>query len=177
MAIKVQRLISLDLATRIGLAFGNIGREPDYCASLLDSGGDDVGRFVQSFDAFLDRFVFDSRGMPRHCLLIYESPVLPPQTSFKTLRKLYLLPGFLEWRCHARGLPVREATPSQVKKFWTGKGNAKKPEMVATAQRWGYPVREDQQDEADALALWWFAVEQIAPHLVERKRQTLTPPA
>lgn len=45
-----------------------------------------------------------------------------------------------------QGIPVQE-----IKKFWTGKGNANKDAMVAEAVRRGFNPADD--NEADALAL------------------------
>jgi Holliday junction resolvasome RuvABC endonuclease subunit len=39
-----------------------------------------------------------------------------------------------------------------LKKFWTGKGNAKKPDMLRVARERGFEV--DTDNEADALAGW-----------------------
>jgi Holliday junction resolvasome RuvABC endonuclease subunit len=45
-----------------------------------------------------------------------------------------------------QGVPVGE-----IKKFWTGKGNAKKDAMIAEARRRGYDPVDD--NEADAIAI------------------------
>lgn len=53
---------------------------------------------------------------------------------------------------HYEGVPV-----GTIKKHATGAGNAKKPQMIAEAQRLGFdPVDEN---EADALALMVYAIE------------------
>lgn len=49
-----------------------------------------------------------------------------------------------------------------VKKAWTGKGNAKKPEMIATAQAKGFRIADHEDDTADALAILAYGVQQEA---------------
>jgi hypothetical protein len=44
-----------------------------------------------------------------------------------------------------------------IKKFWTGSGRAKKPDMIAEAQKRGYELVDDNQ--ADAVALYVYAQE------------------
>ena len=47
-----------------------------------------------------------------------------------------------------------------VKKAWTGKGNAKKAEMIAAARQRGIKVVDD--NEADAVAILSLALQQEA---------------
>lgn len=47
-----------------------------------------------------------------------------------------------------------------VKKAWTGKGNAKKPEMIAAAQAKGFRVGNSEDNTADALAILAYGVAQ-----------------
>ncbi len=62
------------------------------------------------------------------------------------------LGGVLRVMLFEMGLKVLEVAPSQVKKFATGKGSAKKEEMaVAIYKRWGREFRTN--DEADAFVL------------------------
>jgi Holliday junction resolvasome RuvABC endonuclease subunit len=51
-----------------------------------------------------------------------------------------------------RGVPV-----ATIKKFWCGKGNAKKDDMVAECKARGFDVKDDNQ--ADAIALLHLAME------------------
>lgn len=47
----------------------------------------------------------------------------------------------------------------QVKKHWTGRGNAKKEDMVAEARRRKFKVAADEDNTADALAILHLAIE------------------
>ena len=52
----------------------------------------------------------------------------------------------------ARGIPLKRIPPSTIKKYFTGSGNSKKPQMIAEAIRRGFAVGEDD-NKADAVAL------------------------
>ncbi len=62
------------------------------------------------------------------------------------------LGGVLRWSLYSWHVPYIDVPPSQVKKFATGHGNAKKDEiMLAVYKRWG--VEFHTSDEADAYVL------------------------
>lgn len=162
-----QRILSLDLATRIGYAHGELGRDPAFGSHTLPSTGDDIGAYLDAFDHwlgpgghFLDRF----HGVD---LVVFEAPILPRITSAMTVRKLSALPAFLEWRCRRALVPVRELHLQSIKKFWTGHGRADKARMFEAARdHWGYRGLLDYQtDEVDALGGWWLAHALVAPEL------------
>jgi Holliday junction resolvasome RuvABC endonuclease subunit len=71
--------------------------------------------------------------------------------------------GFLamaQMVCHQHNVRMVGVGVGTVKKAWTGKGNARKPEMIAAAQAKGFRVANDEDDTADALAILSFAVKQ-----------------
>ena len=53
--------------------------------------------------------------------------------------------------CEERKIPYEGVPVGEIKKAWTGKGNADKDMMIAEARKRGYEVVLD--DEADALAI------------------------
>lgn len=62
------------------------------------------------------------------------------------------LGGVLRVMLHEMGIEVLEVAPAAVKKYATGKGNAKKEEVaVAIYKRWGQEFKTN--DEADAFVL------------------------
>ncbi|MHA6903163.1 hypothetical protein ACEQ38_16985 [Ralstonia syzygii subsp. celebesensis] len=63
----------------------------------------------------------------------------------------------LELWCAANNLPLYGVGVGTIKKHATGKGNAKKPDMVAAAQALGVRVVDDNQ--ADAVALLAYALD------------------
>lgn len=66
--------------------------------------------------------------------------------------------------CEGRELAYQGVPVGTLKKFWTSKGDASKPQMVATARLYGYEPEDD--NEADAIALAHYAVSTDA----ERRR-------
>lgn len=68
----------------------------------------------------------------------------------------------MEMVADAHRVRIESVSVPTVKKAFTGKGNAKKPEMIAAAQAKGFRVADDEDDTADALAILSYAVKQEA---------------
>jgi len=71
--------------------------------------------------------------------------------------------GFLamaQMVCHQHNIRMVGVGVSTVKKAWTGKGNANKEAMIATAREKGFRLGKAEHDTADALAILSFAVKQ-----------------
>jgi Holliday junction resolvasome RuvABC endonuclease subunit len=65
--------------------------------------------------------------------------------------------GFLamvEAWCAANNVPLRPVGVGQVKKHWTGKGNADKAAMIATARAKGFAPVDDNHADALAILRW-----------------------
>jgi len=70
------------------------------------------------------------------------------------------LGGIIRFWLYTRRMLTVEITPSTLKKFATGKGNAPKSAMVAAAvRRFHLPEGHDDDNEADAYLLWAAARE------------------
>lgn len=70
-----------------------------------------------------------------------------------TLATLVEIGILLRLSLHSRGIPCYICPPSVLKKFCTGKGNSKKPELAtAVAARWGYENPSDDVIDAYVLA-------------------------
>lgn len=68
------------------------------------------------------------------------------------------LGGAIKLLCLSRGLPTILVPPMTLKKYVTGRGNAKKQEVLtAVKQRWGKAFISS--DKADAYALFMFGTE------------------
>lgn len=67
--------------------------------------------------------------------------------------------AFLEWMCATRNIELVGVGVGEIKKNWTGKGNADKPAMVAEAHRRGFPT--NSEDEVDAIAIRDWALKQL----------------
>ncbi|MFN3730543.1 MAG: crossover junction endodeoxyribonuclease RuvC [Fimbriimonadaceae bacterium] len=59
--------------------------------------------------------------------------------------------------CEHHGIPYQGVPVGTIKKHATGKGNARKEEMLAAARAWGHTPADD--NEADALALLHWAID------------------
>lgn len=73
----------------------------------------------------------------------------------------------LEMWCASNNIPLRPLGVGQVKKHWTGKGNADKLAMVETARAKGF--RPKDNNEADALAILALARHQEGVAVPERE--------
>jgi Holliday junction resolvasome RuvABC endonuclease subunit len=156
-------LLALDIATRTGWAYGRVPLrgttaleasavrppKPDsgIIRVLTEAGG--LGHFLAEFEERLTGLLDDKRPGG----LIIEAPLLPKLTSFETVCKLMSMAGIAQkvadqWRIRWR----RIAQPASIKKHFAGKGNAKKPDMIAACRQRGWEVFDD--NEADALAIW-----------------------
>lgn len=62
--------------------------------------------------------------------------------------------------CEERGIPYQGVPVGEIKKHWTGKGNADKEAMIAAAVERGYSPADD--NEADALALFDLKADDVA---------------
>jgi crossover junction endodeoxyribonuclease RuvC len=144
------RVLALDLATRAGWAKGAVTSRPQSGVVRLPSTGDDVGAFLAAWQRHLDGWLLDDVD-----LCVFEAPLLPRTTSFKTVTKLHSLAGLTELICHHRGISCRSAGNNRVKKAWAGHGRAEKTAMVAQAKAYGFAPADD--NEADAIAIWFVA--------------------
>lgn len=150
MRILSGNILALDLATHCGFAFNPPGEEPEFGTEVLPSTGKAVGPFVAAYDKWL-------RGMldvQKPALVIYESPSLFAKTTPDTVIKLNGLATHTEWVCYRKGLTVRSANPSSLKKFFAGHGKATKDDMKAEARRRGWKVSDDNQADACAVRAW-----------------------
>jgi Holliday junction resolvasome RuvABC endonuclease subunit len=147
-------LLTFDCAAKTGCAVGEPGNLPTFFSHKFESTGDNYGRHQSNVRSAYGGII--TRHKP--VLIGYEQPSIFGVTTPATVIKLCSYASTLEELClkENHGVTVRQANPSQVKKFWTGKGNAKKPDMVARARALGFAVTND--DEADAIAVWFWMV-------------------
>jgi crossover junction endodeoxyribonuclease RuvC len=141
-------ILALDLATKTGWCKGDGLSRPQSGVIRLPSTGDDIGAFLS---AWWDQAPALFEGVT---LAVFEAPLLPRTTSFKTVTKLHSLAGLTELLCLQRQIPVRSAHNGVVKKHFTGQGRAEKPAMIARAKMLGFSPKDD--NEADAIAIWFF---------------------
>ena len=87
-------------------------------------------------------------------MAVFEAPLLPRTTSFKTVTKLHSLAGITELLCLRSQVKVRSANNTTVKKAFTGHGRAEKSAMCDRAKQLGFNPKDD--NEADAIAIWFY---------------------
>lgn len=143
-------ILALDLATHCGWAVNPPHEEPDFGTEVLPSTGKNVGRFIAAYDVWLRQML----EIQKPVLVIYEQPSLFAKSTPDTVIKLNGLATHTEFICHKQGLKCLSANPSQLKKFFTGSGKAKKDDMVAAARRRGWRVGDDNQADACAVRAW-----------------------
>ena len=169
-------ILSLDVATSTGWAHGEPGEAPSHGVFVLPSTGDDLGRALHHFASWLAGKVKELR--PRE--IVFEAPILPATTNFKTCRKLYTLAGIVELVAIAEGIPCSEMASSEWRRHFLGshypKGAGRdelKRAVIAACRAIGWNPRSD--DDADALAMLSVALafrnqQQAASDAMQRMR-------
>jgi hypothetical protein len=169
-------ILALDTATVTGWACGKVGGTPKF--GSRNFGGANVKRGLV-FAQF--RFWLHSGcAKLRPTLIVYESPYIPrtpvnpPAPGARpfvmnadTLRRLLWFTGEIEEVAAELSIECREATTSEIAKFFTGKArwpggrDEKKERTKEMCRAYGWDVTND--NEADALALWAMAEAIVSP--------------
>lgn len=171
-------LWALDLATNIGEAWGEPSALPALRHERLPSTGVDIGRFGAAARKWM------MARLDEVCpnLIVFEMPVLPKPrfdkklrrfvggTSLDTTRKLHGLAFLVETIAYEEGIECKECPTQEAKKAITGRGNAKKQDVVRACRDLGldpYTYQQDGEaasDEADAAAVFCRTVKVRWPH-------------
>lgn len=151
----VGKIMTFDLAANTGFAKGGPDARPSFGSHAFASTGDNFGRHQANVREWLTQILI----VERPALIGYEQPSLFGLTTPATVIKLCSYASTLEELCLKEhfDIPVRQINPSKLKKFWTGKGNARKEDMIAFARRCGFMVAN--HDEADSVAMWHFMID------------------
>lgn len=142
------------------ISFKVVGIDPSTCTGVvvLDKAGelvqsrvihfptakgmDRVQLIAQAVSSFLDQY------NPTHGVI--EGYAFGNRNTLVTLVEIGTL---LRLELHRRGMPWIEVQPTALKKFCTGKGNAKKPDMAKSVkERWGFNSASDDVIDAYSLA-------------------------
>lgn len=151
-------ILALDLATSTGFCKGDGTRLPQSGCIKLPKTGDEVGRFLS---AYKSQLVELTQGVD---LVVFESPILPASTSFKTIRKLQSLAGITELYCFRQGLKCYEVANSKWKKNLLGE--VKIPRSLKPVEKKqiifdkikSLKFQPENFDEADAIGVWIYAI-------------------
>ncbi len=137
--------LALDLATRTGWAYMLDGQVysgvTDFKRKKKDHEGEPFRKFYMWFNTIL------KDAKPEK--IFFEEP------GFMKFRKATEMRGgyaaIVKGYCAELNLPIEGVPVGTIKKHATGKGNAKKADMVAAMKAQGFDPKDD--NEADALAL------------------------
>lgn len=158
-------VLALDLATTTGWALSEDGRIESGVESFAVARHESRGmRFVR-FNRWLLRVVDTRRP-----LIVYE------QAHQRGGAATEVAAGFItrvHEFCALHALEFSSVHTATLKKWTTGKGNAKKPDMIAAAARRGWltgPIREIDDNECDAVALLHYALAEIVPQSIPTTR-------
>jgi Holliday junction resolvasome RuvABC endonuclease subunit len=89
-------------------------------------------------------------------LVSYERPAGMHKSSIMVASEMV---GVLKDLCIELGVELACYSASEIKKFATGRGNAKKEEMIEEAKKLGYNPNDD--NEADAIHLYMLTISDI----------------
>jgi hypothetical protein len=106
-------------------------------------------------------------------LAVIEGYAMGPTRNMAGSRSVAELGGVVRLLLHERGIPYAEVAPACLKKYATGKGNAKKDVVIKAALEQGASIpqrpasgggREFDDNAADAWWLWQMGIARYAPN-------------
>lgn len=149
-------IISLDPATVSGVVYGT--SLDDYKTEVLSLKNVAHGQFFSQYFDYLERLYSKNIDYIKEhgCLLGYETTVFFERGKF-AIEKAAGIRAVIEMFCYRNGIEVDVLSPNEIKRFGTGRIDAKKTTMLNYAQsRYGY--KGTSHDEADALHLFAYLV-------------------
>lgn len=164
------KVLALDLATKTGWAVGCLNDVPRFGSLRFAREGHSMAAHFAGCAQWLNDMV--AVETPR--LVVFESP-LPTSFTFgrttaDTGRWLIGLTAIVEATLYGRGFDVREASVTDVRRFFLGTNNFKRDDAkLATKRRCielGWQVGDD--NAADACALWLYQCSLLDPRIAVR---------
>lgn len=152
-------ILALDTATRTGYCFGK-GHDLQFGHYILPKELQEEGEKFFHFSVWVSRLI----ELEKPEAIIIEKPFVRGYSTFY----LFGLVAVAQAVAASFGIPVMKATPSTIKKSFTGNGKASKMDMVDRAKEKGYQVTVD--DEADAIALHLYAQSKLHFDLQEESK-------
>jgi len=136
-------IIALDIATKTGWATSTASGTWDLKPNRGESEGMRVVRFKSKVRELIE--------IERPTIIAYERPAGMHKNSIMVASEMI---GVLKDLCQEKGIEYASYSAMEIKKFFTGSGNANKAKMLSTAQEM-FPEKKIKDDnEADALALY-----------------------
>ena len=144
------KILAIDPATQLGYAYCIVSRGgvKHGSESFHNKDWDGAGVRFMKFKAWLESF-------EELDLIAYEAVNF---SKFGNDNKIYnRWIGVLQAHCEENNIPYTGYDVKEIKKFWAGKGNAKKDDMIRVAREKGYNPKDD--NAADAIAILYLAKE------------------
>jgi hypothetical protein len=176
------RILTLDLATRFGFAFGEAGQKPTSGSRYFTRDGNaPKGGSISNGAKFWNamRFASEVYDLYKPTHVVCESPIAPNakegQTSTAVFEVLYGLPAAVRGMLFGLGCyEWQYAYASSIRKHFIGNGSKKGEEAKPIVFRkcvalgWIDPTDDDiSHDRSDALAIWSWAEAHLAPKLAQ----------
>ena len=162
---ELPRILALDLARRMGWAYGTPGTLPRHGSVTLGPPGSDIDTIGAAFV----RWLTDFKKLSPVDVLYVEAPVsashMAGKTNATTLLNLYGLYALSVVIGAMAGIGKRRVVQvQQVRKHFLGTARPadKKRAVIARCRMLGWQPQDD--NAADALALWDFACAVEAPN-------------
>jgi hypothetical protein len=152
-------VLALDLGTHCGWALARGATLTYGTKNLSARKGDGAGQRWLKFRAMLANHYNAAGGL--HAIYFEDVKAHGPKDKPNTIAA-HVYGGFLahlEAWCDVQRVRLVPVGVGQVKKSWTGAGNASKDKMIAEARRRGFKVGDEEDDTADALAILHLAIE------------------
>jgi len=151
------KILALDLGTNTGFATGEAGHMISGDWNLKPGRYDGGGMRFVKFRARLDEI----RIACGTTHVFFEEVRRHRGTD---AAHVYggLLATLTAW-CEEREIPYEGLPVGEIKREWTGSGNASKEAMIAEAERRGFAPKGD--DEADAIAIFHLALTRLGPSI------------
>lgn len=174
------RILALDLGTRTGWALWDGTRRESGVQTFDVKRGESPGMRYLRFNRWLDdvaRVPWTRAPDPYRDqvvdLVVYEQTLARFARGQGQTEIAVNLAGRVQEFCARYEIQHAAVWPATLKKWTTGKGNAKKPAVVAAVnERFGPPFVTDD-NEADAIALLEYARAELVPDASSRGSGTL----
>lgn len=150
--MESKNILALDVATSTGWCFGNDVIVNSGVKDLTDKSST-FGWKVRKFEIWLEE-IFDRYGPE---FIAFEKTFGQHKNALIHQSELH---GVLKNFAHKRNIDIKGYTPTEIKKFATGKGNANKSQMEKACFE-KFQITPSTDDEADACHIWSMANEEI----------------
>ena len=163
-------IVALDIATVTGFAYGRPDKTPKFDSVRFAKPGASRAACHRAFREWLDA-TWNVRGHQPD-LIVYEAPIgslMKGATHIETIKRLIGMCEHLEEWCHGK-IELREANVAQIRHHFIGdnpRSKQAKAMTIARCNKLKWMVNND--NEADALALWDFQVCCLRPDIATQR--------